>query len=313
MAKKIEEETVIEKTGNISFSLPDIKVHVKPILRQGEWLPTGHSGNFMYDNTSIGIQVPLDKFTGKLKNPLTKDEQAFFESVSGLDLKTGDLNPYKKSDNFWEDFKVRVKKSDNVVTDKTILMTLDLSDPIHYLQYKVLMINTAPDGGIVAPSWEERENSGTYKIALVHEGEQHIDKIKKADKMKIAYKYLAKIDSSDEAMFDFLTVYYLENAKSKRPSADSNKDYYYSELQDIIDNDLAGFVEIVKDVDNYEYKLLVHRGLRLGVIKMVGGNKLETLDGILIGNSLYQAVQWFKDDRHQDEYLRLKNQIELAK
>lgn len=316
MAKKLGEETI--ETGKVEvtakfFSLPKTKVHVKPILRKGVWLPEGHSGHFMYDNTSIILQVPLDRFTGRLKNPLTKEEQEFFETNAGLDMKSGDLNPYKKGDNFWADFRVRIRKSDSIVNDNTVLMSLDLSDPMQYLQYKVLLLNTAPDGGIVAPSWEERENSGTYKIALVHEGQQHADKIKKADKMKIAYKHLAKIDSSEELMYDFLTVYYLENAKSKRPSADSGKDFYYSEIQDLIDNDLEGVVDIIQDVSNYEFKLLVHRGLKIGALKMVGGNKIETADGIPIGNSLYQAVQWFKDDRHQDEYLRLKNQIELAK
>lgn len=313
MVEEVKEVIEAGKTETKSFTLPNTKVHVKPILRKGVWLPEGHSGHFMYDNTSIGIQVPIDKNTGRLKNPLTKEEQVFFETNSGLDLSLGDLSPYKKENNFWENFFIRIKKTDSIVTDKTVLMTLDLSDPIQYLQYKVLLLNSDPAGGVVAPTWEGREDSGTYKIALVHEGQQHIDKVKKADKMKIAYKYVAKIDSSEEAMYDFLTIYYLENAKSKRPSVDSGKDYYYSEIQDLIDNDLNGVVEIIEDVNNYEYKLLVHRGLKIGAIKMVGGNKLETADGVPIGNSLYQAVQWFKDDRHQDEYLRLKNQIELAK
>lgn len=294
------------------FSLPKTKVHVKPILRKGVWLPEGHSGHFMYDNTQIGIMVPIDSLTGKLKNPLTPEEQEFFETKAGLDFKPGDLNPYKK-DSFWENFKITVRKADSIVDDKTILMTLDLSNPLQYLQYKIMLANSQPDGGLVAPSWEQREYSGTYRVALVHEGQQNMDKAKKADKMKLAYKYLSKIDSSNEAMFDFLTVYYLENAKSKRPSQDSSKDYYYSEIQDLIDNDLDGVVGIIEDANNYDYKLLVHRGLKINALKMVGGTRIETVDGIPVGNSLYQAVQWFKDDRHQDEYLRLKNQIELAK
>jgi len=293
------------------FSLPKTKVLVKPILRQGAWLPEGHSGHFMYDNTNIGLMAPLDHLTGKLRNPLTPEEQKFFETEAGLDFKPGDLNPYRK-DSFWTEFKVVIRKTDSIVDDKTVLMTLNLSDPLQYLQYKILLANSQPDGGYVAPSWEQRENSGTYKVALVHEGQQHMDKAKKADKMKLAYKYLSKIDSSTETMFDFLTVYYLENAKSKRPSENSDKDYYYSEIQDLIDNDLEGVVGIIEDANNYEYKLLVHRGLKIGALKMVG-TRIETIDGIPIGNSLYQAIQWFKDDRHQDEYLRLKNQIELAK
>ena len=330
MAKKKEEATVEVGNENVvssiperevstvkevdrPFELPNTKVHVKPILRSGKWLPDGHSGSFMYDHTVLGLQVPIDKHTGKLKNPLTGKEQTFFENEAGLDLKKGDLNPHKKVDNFWEDFRVGVRKSDDIVTDKTVLMTINLSNAMEYLQYKVLLTNTAPDGGLVSPSWAQRLDSGTYRIALVHEGQQNTEKVKRADQMKKAYKYLGKIDSSTEAMFDFLTIYYLENAESKRPSEDSSKDTYYSEIQDLIDNNLDRFVAIIDDADNYEYKLLVHRGLKISALKMVGGSKIETIDGIPIGNGLHQAIQWFKDDRHQDEYLRLKNQIELAK
>jgi hypothetical protein len=308
----LQKEAVKAEEVKVPFSLPNTKVHVKPIVRSGRWLPAGHSGSFMYDHTSIGIQVPMDRDTGRLKNPLTPEERLFFENNSDLDLEGGDLNPYRKTNNFWHDFRVIIRKTGDIVTDTTILMTLDLSDPIQYLQYKVLMLNSQPDGGLVAPEWDKRLQSGTYRIALQHEGQQYTDKIKKADSMKKAYKHLSKIDSSSEAMYDFLTIYYLENAKSKRPSENSNKDFYYSEIQDLIDSDLAGVVEIINDVDNYDFKLLVHRGLKVGALKMVGTN-IETVDGIPVGKSLYQCIQWLKDDKHQDEYLRLKNQIELAK
>jgi hypothetical protein len=310
MAKK--EEDKIE-AGKELFTLPNNKVHLKPILRSGRWLPEGHSGSFMYDHTSLGIIVPIDKDTGRLKTVLTPEETKFFETKAGLDFEEGDLSPHKKKNNFWADFLVRVKKSDDIITDKTVLMTLDLSQPIDYLQYKVLLANSSPAGGIVAPSWEDRFASGTYRIALVNEGAQNADKVKKADNMKKVYKYLGKIDNSAEEMYDFLTVYYLENAKSKRPSENSSKDFYYSEIQDLIESDLEGVVEVIDDASNYDVKLLVHRGLKIGALKLVAGNKIETIDGVPIGNSLQQAIQWFKDEKHQDEYLRLTNQIDLAK
>lgn len=301
-----------EKTA-VPFELPTGKVHVKPILRSGRWLPDGHSGSFMYDHTSIGIQVPLNKDTGKLMNPLTKPEQEFFESKAGLDLDPGDLNPYKRKENFWQDFSVFIRKSDSIVTDKTILMTLDLSDPMQYIQYKVLLLNTIREGGIVSPTWEKRFDSGTYRVALVHEGEQSKEKSRKADLMQEAYKYLGKIDGSEEDMFDFLTIYHLEKANSKRPSQDWDKGMYKAEIQEVFDNDLSGAVELIRDIDNYQYKLIVHRGLKIGALNMIQGNKIETVDGIPMGNSLKQAVQWLKDSKNQDEFLRLKNQIELSK
>jgi hypothetical protein len=312
MAKKGEEKIKeVQETKEEVFKLPTGKVHVKPILRSGRWLPDGHSGSFMYDHTSIGIQVPLNKDTGKLLNPLTKAEQTFFESKAGLDLEPGDMNPYKRKDNYWQDFTVFVRKSDSIVTDKTILMTINLSDPLQYLQYKVLMLNTKPDGGIVAPNWESRFLSGTYRVAVVHEGEQNKEKTRKADLMQEAYRYFGKIDNSEEEMFDFLTVYYLEKAKSKRPSTDWDKGTYKAEIQDLFDNDLKGVVELIRDMDNYQYKLMVHRGLKINALRIMN-NRIETADGVPLGNSLKQAVQWLKDSRNQDEYLRLKNQIELS-
>jgi len=276
MAKKKNEEDVVVEAGNEktaktqkiaaeevatetvkAFTLPNTKVHVKPILRAGKWLPDGHSGSFMYDHTVLGLQVPIDGNTGRLKNPLTKEEQEYFEIHAGLDLQVGDLNPYKKKDNYWEDFRVAIRKSDDIITEKTILMSLDLSHPLQYLQYKVLMTNTSPAGGMVAPSWQARTESGTYRIALVHEGQQNQDKVKRSDQMQKVYKYVGKINSSEESMFDFLTIYHLENGHSKRPSESWNKSTYLSELQDIIDKDLDGFVKIVDDAKNYDYKLLV--------------------------------------------------------
>lgn len=311
MAKQATTVKPVEKK-EVHFTLPNEKVLVKPILRSGRWLPDGHSGSFMYDHTSLKLQVPLDINTGRLKDPLTMAERSFFENEAGLDLEAGALNPYKKKDNFWHEFVVTIRKSDSIVTDNTVLMTLDLSNPMDYLSYKVLMLNSTPQGGMVAPSWEERLDSGTYRIALQREGQQHIEKIKKADLMKKAYKFLGKIESSSEAMFDFLTVYYLENAKSKRPSENSSRDTYTSQIQDLIDEDLNGVCEIIDDTDNYEFKLIVHRGLKIGALEFVAGGNIQTVDGVPVGKSLFQAIQWLKDDKNQDEYLRLKNQIDLA-
>ena len=306
----VNDTAVAEKEK--TFSLPNEKVFVKPILRSGRWLPEGHSGAFMYDNTSMGIMVPKDRNTGRLRNPLTKEEQKFFETEAGLDLKEGDLNPYKKKGNFWFDFNVRVRKGESIVNDKTILMTLDLSQPMDYLQYKVLMSNTQPDGGLIAPSWEQRFASGTYRIALVREGQQYIDKARKTDRMKRIYKYVGKIDGSEESMYDFLTIYYLENAKSKRPAEDGNKGYYIAEIEDLIEKDSEGVLAIIEDADNYDYKLLVHRGIKSGAL-VYTTNGIETVDGIPLGRNMKQAISWLKDDKHQDEYLRLKNQVELSK
>ena len=79
----------------------------------------------------------------------------------------------------------------------------------------------------------------------------------------------------------------------------------------MLDTNLDKVIAVIDDADNYEYKLMVHRGIKIGALR-TNGNQIETIDGVPIGHSLQQAVQWLKDDRHQDDYLRLKNQIELS-
>jgi len=302
------------ETQKGTFSLPQEKVLVKPIIRQGQWLPKGHSGNWMYDNTKITITVPIDRDTGKLKNPLTKEEQEFFESSkSGFDFSPGELSPYRKKDNYWSNYQVFIRKTEEIVGDDTVLRVLDLSDPSHYLEYKVLMSNTSLSGGRVAPSWEERENSGDYKIVLVREGQQHVDKVRKSDKMKKAYAYFGKLDSSADKMYDFLYVYYLNNADMKRPSQTSSKDFLQSEIQDIVDKDVDGFLEIANDEEGYELKLLVMRAVEKGVLNYSRTSGFETQESVPLGRSLPQAVIFLKDTRNQEEFIRIKNQVELAK
>lgn len=303
---------VKEGEQKANFRLPHEKVLVKPIIRQGQWLPKDHSGSFMYDNTRLVLQAPISQDTGRIKNPLTREEQEFFESnESGLDFARGDLSPSKKKDNFWEEHQVHVRKPDAIVTDETILMVLDLSDPMQYLEYKILMANTSVGGGVVAPSWELREASGEYKIALVREKEKDKEKVTKANKKVQAYKQLGKIDSSSEKLYNTLYVYYLSSTSdtSKKPSKDSSKEFYIAELGNIIEKDVEGFLAVIEDKDNFDYKLLVMQALEKGEINYSRARGFETDDKIPMGRTLSQAVGFLKDPKNQEDYLRLKNLV----
>ena len=72
--------------------------------------------------------VPVIASTNTLKNVLTNDEKAYFENLLGVNLSV-----HNKKDNYWENFKVRLIKSDNY---------LDLSNPEDYIKYKVLLANS---------------------------------------------------------------------------------------------------------------------------------------------------------------------------
>lgn len=302
---------VLLKKGEVPFSLPNEKVLVKPILRKGEFLPKNHSGSFMYSNTSMQLMLPLDPNTGKLINPLTEEEQKFFESSkAGLDLKPGDLSIYKKGkDNFWHNFKVKIKKANDIVSDNSILLTLNLSVPMDYITYKVLMSYTRITGGIVAPTWDDRFNSKTYKMVLVKENEQEIEKSVNVENKMKAYKFLDTIINSSQKMYEFLYIYYMESKYTGKPSPDASKEWYINEINKVIDNDLKGFMKVISNESLFKIKLLILKGIKAGALKMLNGN-FELPEGKPIGKSLDETVKYFLEEKHQEDLLRVKGLIE---
>ena len=79
MAKQQNVAEESQMNASIGFTLPNKKIHIKPIIKKGKWLSEEHSGNFMYDNTTAIITVPISAQTGQLVDPLTKEEREFFD------------------------------------------------------------------------------------------------------------------------------------------------------------------------------------------------------------------------------------------
>lgn len=299
------------------FMLQQRKVLVKPIIRDGKWLQKGHSGNFMYDYTKLSICVPLDRETGTLKDPLTKEERMFFENkeLSGMSFEPGDLGIYKKDNkltgqfNYWHTFEYTLIKDQGVVTEDTVLDTLDLSDPVDYLKYKVLLTNAGP-GGVVSPSWEARFNQASYKIALVDAGYNEMEKANKADIYMKAYKHFGEISKSHEKMYDFLNIWWLENKKAIKPTKDATTDWMKAQIQGIIDDNSKRFVEIVND--DYEEKLLIHRAIMVNAI-IREGDLFLTADGKPMGRNIRETILYLRDERNQEDKFKIIALINVDK
>jgi hypothetical protein len=91
----------------------------------------------MAENAVKTFTVPVIASTGVLKNVLTNSEKEFFENLLGVNMSV-----HNKKDNYWDNFKVRLTKSDNY---------LDLSVPEDYIKYKVLLANT----NLICPSMKD--------------------------------------------------------------------------------------------------------------------------------------------------------------
>ena len=279
--------------------LEDRKIILKPIVKAGGMNPKGHDGEFMYTGTEIQFVVPFNIKKARLENPLTPEEQEYFEKV--LDE---DLSIHKKEKNYWTDFRIKVRKDDKLMTYG---YELDLNDPIDYIRWKVLQI--VPE---VAPDWASRNKRGEYRFALVDSREIVEDKARKADKKKKAYMWLGSVEGSKTKMANFLRVY------GMRPPEDATHDWLKSEIDKLIEQpqSLNKMLEIIED-KHFDMKLFIDDAVDAGAIVkksrkyyLPGGDLINENDPGLDGT--VEALEKYK--KEGDEiYLRIVAQVNNSK
>ena len=135
------DSTNSENTEEVKSCLVNKKVYVKFIPRN--YMGISNQKHILYggmaENSVTILTVPVLDSTGTYKNVLTKNEKKFLEEFMGLEYDA--LSIYKKVNNYWDNFIVRLTKQGIV---------LDLSDPNDYIKYKVLRANN----DIIADSLE---------------------------------------------------------------------------------------------------------------------------------------------------------------
>lgn len=271
------------------------KITVRPIRRRGGWVHPEHDSSFMNDGATMGIVVPVT--SGNIVvDPLfdfTNDDRELFASQIGIEdvLK---LNVHVKK-NYWI--------GNTVTLDKNGLV-LDLSNHVDFAKFLILRSDT----NRIAPNWKSRFEKGTYKFAIVEEGEEVGEKVTKIDDVKKAYKLLGGIDFSTTKMKDFLYVYYLSKKEAKRPPRDATIEFLKSELGKIVEDDLQLFLEILED-DDYDVKLLIQKAANCGAL--LRDKHQYTVPGAdkPIG-VLSEVIAFIRDSRNQEFEMKLIQQVE---
>jgi hypothetical protein len=281
-----------------TFTLPKRKVQVVPVRRKGGWLPPSHEASFLYKESKFKIGVPTDPKSGRLRNPLTEEEKAYFENktVSGLSYNPGDLSIHKEGkDNFWLSYEIALDKH---------VLELDLSDPMDYIAYKVLLTNT----GLVAPSIDQKFGKGSYKYALAEQGYEEKAKAKEAYNKREAYKEFDKMSESATSMTNFLNVYNSDKPGHKRIPRNATRDFLESEIERVIESDITGFMSTIKD-EHFEEKLLIYTAIMTRAIER-DGLSYTLPGGRVIGNSMNEVIGFLKDDANNEEVLKIKSRID---
>ena len=242
-----------DMTDEVKSCLVNKKVYVKFIPKN--YMGIANPKHILYggmaENSVIILTVPVLSSTGTYKNVLTKDEKKFLEEFMGLEYDA--LSIYKKKDNYWDNFIVRLTKQGIV---------LDLSDPNDYVKYKVLKANN----DIIADSLETLRDKPrpTYKFYMTVEDEETAIANDNMTAIMKCYKEFGKYESD----YDTLKCV-VELIEGKPLSSNIKLDAIKAKVNTLIQERTKEFLKTITD-DYLSEIVLIKKALASGVIAKRG-------------------------------------------
>ena len=190
--------------------------------------------------------------SGQYVNVLTDNEMAFLEKMMRLD--PGALSIYNKHDNFWDDSNehglgsVTLHKQNNY---------LDLSDPIDYIKYKVLLANK----DYICPSLQELEDrpKATYQFVIINENAETQMNLSKNDAKREGYIRYGKVSEDADTLRTILEIL------TGRPVGMAKLDFLQAKTMDEIEKDPRRFISIIKD-ELLPCKVLIKKAVEAGIL-----------------------------------------------
>jgi hypothetical protein len=249
---------VKEAPRKVQFVLPNESVLVRYVKVQ-----TGFITNPNHVAYGGKLEGAIDTLPAKQSrkggylNVLTKEEETSLEDI--MSVNSGYLSIHKPEDNFWDKISITLTKEG---------LILDLSNPMEYINYKVLL--TYDD--YISPSIMETQFKRSYRYEMVRTRD-----IDAKDKKEInydikAYKLFGKMEDSNEQLAGVIRVL------SGRSVAATNNDWLVKEVGKLIKTNSKRFVEIVTDPD-YETKLFIEKAISKKQIVRNRG-KYTSKDGV---------------------------------
>lgn len=280
----LRKETVVVKF----VPSPNALVHTK-----GHVLSGG-----MAEGSTRTFVVPRLR-NGQFVNVLTDNEMAYLEKV--MRLEPGALSIYNRENNFWDDSN---EHGLGVVTLHKQNNYLDLSDPIDYIKYKVLLANKNQ----ICPSLQELEErpKATYQFVIVSEhAETQMNLSKNDAKMESYMEYGAVRQDSDTLR----TI--LEIITGRPVGAQTKLDFLQSKVMDSLEADPRRFLKVIKD-ELLSTKVLIKKAVEAGIITR--RNDLYFYDGAPMcedgeDSTLTNAAKWLSNIRRQELKFTLEARV----
>ena len=281
-------------TKNTNWKTPSGRIKVQPVQRAINSMiqDPAHEAYFLFGNSTNEYVLPRNT-SGYLVNPFTSpEEQAWLEGILELDLN------YHKKNSEWEKVKVILGKD---------AIILDMANPRDYMNYLILLaIKRA-----IAPNGTVQKKKLSYRYVMLAEDFEVKEKAKIVNSTKDAYMFLGKLQADKQSMLDFLTVY------GKGVDDQSTKGFLTGAIDDIMKDDLEGFLEIARDKDNYTMRLMIQQAVKLNVIiltgreySLPGGDKLADKGMVA---TLENAMAYLQAAENQDILMTLEARVKNAK
>lgn len=287
------------KTTKKKFELPNKTIMVKPNVNNPGWIKDPrHQAFFLVEGATKRYMVPVKK-DGGLVNVLTDEEKDFLEKA--LHMESNGLSIYKKpDDNFWT-------QSEAIVEIGKDPLILDLSNPLQYIKWKILLANKDH----IAPSVRNIKDKRTYKYYI--EDKEDLNKIKteEAQLNTKVWTAFGKISQSKKSLLDMMYAYSVLGRrfeKYAKLNEDSALDFLQGQLADIISSDVEMFLELIDD-PLLDTRVLVGKSIQNNSLERKGEKYYITGDPTPIGNNLKETCEYLNSDRNQDLRLTLENKL----
>lgn len=254
----------------------------------------------MAENAKKVYTVPLLR-SGMFCDVLTKDEKNYLEYILGLEPNA--LSIYNKENNFWS------TANDNGISTVVLYKQdnyLDLSNPVDYIKYKILLANK----NNIAPSMEALQDTpkATYEFVIISDGDTaKAAKSNMSTKMQ-SYKEFGKIE--DNA--DILRLI-IETIDGRPLSSKTKLEILQTKINDLIQSNSKLFLKVVTD-KLLPTKVLIRKAIDAGIISKRGNFLYLRKDGTPLCNddqepTLNIAAMYLNEPKHQELKFSIEAQL----
>lgn len=263
-------------------------------------------GDGMHDNAFRTYCVPKLSKSNNFVNVLTNEEKECLEDKMGLEKNALSIYRQPREENFWSTSNpsgmssVTLRKRDN---------RLDLSKPMDYIAFKILLANKDK----ICPSWEEWEArpKETYEFVIMRESQESKLSQSNTDVTIQAVMKLGKI--AEDADVLKLVV---ETMVGKKYGDGTSKEWLQTQALDLIKSapkNARMFLNVIND-ESLDNKVLIRKCISKGVVADRGGF-LYIKDGNqpMCGNgeepTINIAAKWLGKPKNQEILFSLQAKV----